>query len=329
MMTRKYQKSILGTAICMLALSAITPFVDAQIPAPKQVHSLLAKHFPQTLIGECEDGEASPLTRGYTSIQWHNGDISIHGSDLQGKPWVAQIKVSPIAECQVWTSDLANNQQHDVLVLSMGIDSSGGWSSQLSLLIFDNQGRPFPWQAIGNFSADANGILEVVKSESKGVAEIVVAKQSGNIHSGFSYAYHRFGVTGSRIRKITHAQDGSTWPLIVSPTKNTNETEGRYDSSTISGGTGVAEDEDSSKSKIVRIENSDSMQDEHLVLSTKAVIGYPKIVMIDKPDGGRSIDFDPTQSEIEELKNNNAMVQSLGTECDRGNCQPLLLWAKE
>jgi len=71
------------------------------------------------------------------------------------------------------------------------------------------------------------------------------------------------------------------------------------------------------------------MQDEKLVLSTKAVIGYPKIVVLDKPDGSRFIDFDPTQSEIVELKNSNAIVQSLGTECDGGDCQPLLLWARE
>jgi len=134
---------------------------------------------------------------------------------------------------------------------------------------------------------------------------------------------------GSRIRKISHAQDGSTWPLIVSSARDTTEAEGRYDSSTISGDTGALEDDDSSKSTIVRIDNPDSMQDEKLVLSTKAVIGYPKIVVLDKPDGSRFIDFDPTQSEIVELKNSNAIVQSLGTECDGGDCQPLLLWARE
>jgi len=199
-MIRDHQQSVLGVAICIVSLSMIAAVVDAQVAAPKQVQRLFARRFPQVLVGECEDGGASPLISGNASIQWHNGDISIHGTDLQGKPWGAQIKVAAIADCQVWTSDLANNQRQDLLILSMGIDSTGSWRSQLSLLVFDDQGRPFPWQAMGKFGADTNGILQVVKPEVESSAEIVVSKQSGDRSSGLNYAYHLFGVTGSRIR---------------------------------------------------------------------------------------------------------------------------------
>lgn len=329
-MIRNYRQRTCFTAIGMFVLGMGTLLAEqAKVVAPKQVQQLLTKRFPQVNIGECNDSDTNPLVFGNIIIQSRNGNISLHGSDNQGNPWVAQMEISPVSECQVWASDLGKNQRQDLLILSMGTNSSGGWDSQLSLLLFDENGRPFPWQAIGNFGADSNGILQVVRHGTNGAAEIIVPKLGGDRYTGLSYAYNLLGVTGNLIHRITVAEDSSKWPLLVSPTKDIIDDERTYEPSTLSGGAGPAKDASIPRSFIAELDNADSMQDEQLILSTKEVVGYPKLIMIDKSNGERFIDFDPSQDEIKQLKSVNASVQAIGTTCDRGNCQPLLLWAKE
>jgi hypothetical protein len=36
-------------------------------------------------------------------------------------------------------------------IVSPGVDSSGGYDSTLTVILFDQDGQPFPWQATGNF----------------------------------------------------------------------------------------------------------------------------------------------------------------------------------
>jgi len=229
----------------------------------------------------------------------------------------------------VWTADLGNNQRRDLFILAMGTNSSGGWDSQLNLLLQDDNGRPFPWQATGNFSADESGVIQIVKDTDSGTAQILVPKQGGDRSTGLSYAYNLFGVTGGRIHKVTASQSGMQWPLMISPTKDFADEQRRYEPSTSVISAGARGGVDAPKVVIERIDHPNSMQDEQLVLSTKEVLGFPKIVMIDRSNGERFIDFDPSQKEILQLKSGNAGIRSLGVTCDRGDCQPLIVWAKE
>jgi hypothetical protein len=329
-MTRKYGNSKCVTTIAVFALALsfyAAVILQAQSTTPKQVSQLLTNRFPQVLIGECN--ESTPLTSENISIQSNNGDIVIRGSDFKGNPWTAQMEISPMSECQVWTADLGNKQRRDLLILAMGTGSSGGWDSQLNLLLLDNNGRPFPWQAVSNFSADESGVIQVVKDTNSGTAQILVPKQDGDRSTGLSNAYNLFGVTDSRIRKITMSQGGMQWPLMVSPTREFIAEQQKYEPSTSAISAGSRSGANAAKVVIERIDNPESMQDEQLVLSTKKVLGFPKIVMIDRSSGERFIDFDPSQKEISELKSSGAGIQSLGVACDRGYCQPLIVWAEQ
>lgn len=329
-MTRKYGNSKCVTTIAVLALafsSYAAVIMQAQSTTPKQVSQLLTNRFPQVLIGECN--ESTPLTAGNVSIQSNNGDIVIRGSDFKGNSWTAQMEISPMSECQVWTADLGNKQRRDLLILAMGTNSSGGWDSQLYLLLQDNNGRPFPWQAVGNFSTDESGVIQVVKDTNSGTAQILVPKQEGDRSTGLSYAYNLFGVTDGRIRKITMSEGGTQWPLFVSPDSGFIEEERMYDASTPAISSASRTGTNAAKVVIEKINLPTSMQDAQLVLSTKEVTKFPKIVVIDRHNGGRFIDFDPTEKRISELKSSGAGIQSLGVTCDQGYCQPLIMWAEE
>ena len=324
-MTRIFGRSMWSMAIKWFALCACVALVQAQTIVPKQVQQLLTKRFPQVKVGACNDDDMSPLVYRDTAIYSKNGNISIHGSDHFGNPWTAKMEISPMSECQVWTSDLGNNQRQDLLILVMGLNSSGGADSQLSLLVFDDNGLPLPWQAIGSFTSDADGVLQVVRPDSNKAAQIIVPKQEGI--GNISRAYHLFGVAGNSIDRAIVS--GSDWPFLSSTSKEFTHEQQAYapwgpDRNSVSSNVMAA-----SRITITEIKNQGSMQDEQLVLSNKQVLRYPKIIMIDRPNKTRAIDFDPTQIAIKQLKNSNAAVQVYGTTCDGGFCQPLLLWAKE
>lgn len=297
---------------------------------PQQVQNLLAKSLPQTLVGECiGDESANPLIFDNITVRsTKNGDITVQGLDREGSAWTAHLEIAPAAECQVWTAGLTNQQHPDLMILVTGLNSSGGWDSDLYVLTFDAIDRPFPWRATGNFSSDLNGIRQVVREANTNAARIIVPQREGDRASGMSFVYYVFGISNSRISSITNTADGSRWPLVLSSREDFIREAQSYSQPGVKDN--ISSDASATqKATIVAINNPQSIQDEQLVLSNNSTVSYPSILMVDKAEGARVITFDPAPVEIEKLSREKAGVRVMETTCNQGDCQPLLLRASE
>ena len=141
------------------ALQAVVPAVGNE--AQSVAHIERAHRFLQIKVSTCDE-LPKVLHFGKSDIRYADGELSISGSMRRGVP-IGQSRartspdaksgalISPGAACLILRSD----ERHD---------SSGGYDSELSVILFGGDGRPRPWKAIGNFTSDARGIQQVIQT---------------------------------------------------------------------------------------------------------------------------------------------------------------------
>jgi hypothetical protein len=316
--------SLLAASIALMSFG--TPvFVRAEkITASNPVITrVLEGQVQQTKIGNCNYRE-SPI-RLYKQMEIDSdegGDLRISGFSSDGSAWRANINFDPGADCEVWTAALSPGNPPSIIIRAGGIDSSGGWDTELSILLFDKQGKPMPWQAISYFDVNEKGVQEIVRFPGSEKASIVVPIREGDKFDGFAYLYDLYDIVGDRVQRITGARYGVKWPLLP---QQRPDIEAHHLLDTLS--TVEPPEKDVLNDSSSRIKKLLGDADSKLVieLGNGSSIRRPRILVEDQAGQGRSIIFDPTQNDLRNLVKANATGQVIGKRCDWDECTPLIL----
>jgi len=204
------------------------------------------------------------------------------------------------------------------------MDSSGGWDAQLSLLLFDKQGKPMPWQAISYFDVNEKGVQEIVRFPGSDRASIVVPIQEGDKFDGFAYLYDLFDIVGDRVQRITGVRYGVKWPLLP---PNRPDIAGNHLLDTLS--TVEPPPKDGQKSSLHRMKKLSGENDSDLTIEWEEgpPIQRPQILVEDQAEQGRLIIFGPTQDDLRNLVKSKPKAKVIGERCGWGHCEPLILKA--
>jgi hypothetical protein len=125
---------------------------------------VMERQIDQTKIGDCPySGKPFFPYKQMKLSSAQDGDLRISGFSNDGSGWNAGIEFAQVARCELWTAELSPGNPPSIIILTWGIDSSGDWGTNLSLLLFDEQGKPMPWQAISHFDINEKGVQEIVR----------------------------------------------------------------------------------------------------------------------------------------------------------------------
>ena len=307
---------------------------------------VLERQIDQTKIGDCPySGKPFFLYKQMKLSSAQDGDLRISGFSNDGSGWNASIEFAQVARCEVWTAELSPGNPPSIIILTWGIDSSGDWGTNLSLLLFDEQGKPMPWQAISHFDINEKGVQEIVRLPGQEKVSIVIPIQEGDRFNGFTYLYDLYDIVGDRVQRVTDVRYGVKWPLIP-PNRPDIEAHHLLDTLTTvepmakaglnespSHATRLVHDS-SDKNIQIELENGSPMsqscpppdcwRDSGAVAS---LIRRPKIMVEDRAEHERSIIFGPSEDDLRKLAEKNTTTKVIGKRCDWDECSPLILKA--
>lgn len=133
--------------LATIAIGFLLP-CRAQDATPPAVAALPAHPVRQTKIADCEDATQPVFWEHSTTIRdTPDGDLTISGTDDRGKNWTALIPGGGVMKCEAWSASLWKHSRDALIFIVYGGSSSGGYDNVLTILFFDKNGRPVPWQA--------------------------------------------------------------------------------------------------------------------------------------------------------------------------------------
>ena len=301
----------------------LAPFIGAQaVETTEAFKAAAAKSVIQSKLEDCDF--AKPISRGFDGIQVATepgGDVSVSGKDHSGNNWNATYKATPGAGCQLWKVDLGRYGGLDLAFLSFGANSSGGWDTTLSLLLFDQQGRPFPWQATSRFTVTDLGIRELVLLGEARLPTVIVALQNTDAGQG-DPEYHAFKFITDRASEIIGKQGNTVWP-IVSPLQTPRAVIAKGSLSTDEPGNGLPGA--GPISYLSLLGNTDSERRLHL---SNEDVGVPKVLVVDA-NGTRQITSTPDKTDLLKLRAGAIVRAMLGQDCSGNQCSPMVIWVSE
>jgi hypothetical protein len=323
---------------------ALTMFIFAQAALPGfaknsvdqspagTVSTLFPSRISQQKVGDCAFQSNKPVVdQGISMSAAPGGEVTISGKDQSNHVWTSTYEATPGAGCQLWKVDLGQNGRLALAFIEFSADSSGGWDTTLSLLLFDDEGRPFPWQATSLFTVDDLGVRELVKlGEEKQPAIIVPRRLEQVSDTGVvrktGTEFHAYSFTKDRVREVLGYYANRTWPLIVPAGFVPSSPSGNVESlSTASVIDSRQVQLQAATHEYVRLNGKNDS--ERQVEFTDQSMALPKILVVDRADG-RSIISLPQQSDFENLKALNLKTTILGQDCDQSSCSPLIMWMK-
>lgn len=207
----------MSTGMILIGVLSLVYASEAQMPSGVQVKSqeTLGTPIRQQKIADCNFQSSAPVSFGTgTMVTDPGGPVTLSGIDRRGKKWTAIYEdVAPGAGCELWQAYLGDNGEVDLIFVQHGMDGSGGWDTVLSLLLFDNQGRPFPWQAIAKFTVDDSGVRELVQLEQEKKPVAIVPERKDDDRWNERVSYQAYTFAGTRATELVGTYGGVTWPL--------------------------------------------------------------------------------------------------------------------
>ena len=281
----------------------------------------------QTKIGDCGYSATPVLAHNLLTISsYEDGTILITGNSNGSIAWSARLEIAPVSRCEVWMTDPASEISPTIFIVTWGINSSGGWDTKLSVLLFDKQGKPMPWQVMSHFTTNNIGVQEVVRPPGSEVRSILVPTRE-KTDNGFTYIYDLYDIVGDRIQSVTSNRYGLKWPSIP---KNKPDIKAHHVinalSTTEASATAERDHLPSRMTALARRPDDDNLQ---IQLENGAVARMPQILVEDTAKGERRIIFEPTETDLRRLVKSDAKVQLIGRSCDWENCTPLILRASK
>jgi hypothetical protein len=313
----------------MILTCGLSCFAKAQTGPNVQVKLQQALQTPiaQQKLADCDFQAPAPVSFGNgTMAADAGGTVTLRGVDRRGKTWTAIYQATPGAGCQLWQTYLEPGGEADLVFLQMGANSSGGWDTVLSVLLFDSQGRPFPWQATGKFTTNKDGIRELVQLGEEKKLAVIVPEQQSDAQGNVYHSYHAYTFTDARTTELIGVYGGVKWPLTdLSPLQQKAAIVVPYTLTTAGQSAGSDEVPPNSPHYMGLKGINDS--ERQLVMSNTS-FPLPDVLIVDSA-AGRKIVSSPMHSDLTDLQANRAAGITLGNDCSNGDCHPLLLWLKQ
>lgn len=277
----------------------------------------------QTKVASCSDLSLA-LSWGPNDIQYmSDGDLVISGIDQLGRSYHA-VKAANITGCEIWSADLNRDGTQDLIILTPGEDSSGGYDAALSIIFFDKNGYPFPWKAIGKFTADENGVQQIVLAPTPtSHAGVIVPTKEGLAGPNANLAFQLYAFSPSVVEKVSGKAIGVTWPTFANPTP---QLIAHRKAASLS----FNQDEpvQSERLKPNLLNHNFVLATSKLVLNNGQELEPPAILVEDNVDDSRVINFDPVPEDIEKLVSKAEQITPMGESCDEEECRPLIWVAR-
>jgi hypothetical protein len=290
---------------------------------------------PQKKLAECDFDNPQTLSVGRASLETQEGGaVTLRGKNDNGRPWTSTYEVSPGAGCELWEANVDVNTWALFLVLR-GMDSSAGWDTTLSVLYFDGQGNPFPWQARGYVEVTVHGLANVVRlKDTRAVGVITATRERGSSWAKDGDWTHRdefrlYKLSQGGVDEIKGVEQGVQWPFVSENAKEEWETRSSKYSLSVSH---LAEDEVSpnvvENQRVHKVEGIRKVKDagpEIVMSDTK--VPFPDILVVDGANG-RSIISSPSLADVSGVKIIHATAETFGNDCTGNDCHPVVVWIK-
>lgn len=359
-MSRFQVFSFLASTISLIALSTVangqTRLQDEDMVSAHLQHSgEKVLHLFQ--IADC-DQSGAVYHDAAVAITAQGPVLSFWGTDLTGNSWNAKLPITGLG-CVVFKSDIDNNGQPDLVIYSPGITDRGSYGTSLTILLFDETGKPFPWQATGRFTLVDGGIQEI-RQDSKGVAIIQTSELGLAAWGGISFASYLYRFSDGRATTSQETFEGIEFPHLIAANENDSritQTVRSIDLSTnvVRGATSPVQSTDA---KFVRygtesgsstraasassvaaavdpianptIDSSAlSSTREQILASDGSKLELPDILVIDDTEGSRQIVFHPEDADMKQMAGGKYRIHPTGLDCsDPDDCQSFIIWAK-
>ncbi|MBX9687100.1 MAG: hypothetical protein K2X27_10385 [Candidatus Obscuribacterales bacterium] len=183
------------------------------LPIPDRVLSHRLRQIP--LNDALEPGQS--LKRGKTQIEFSkNRILSLHGSDKSSHQWSFVQKV-PGSVLSIYAADLDCNSFEDLIILLTNEHGTNASKTRsLLILMFEKNGRPFPWLIDGCFQADKWGLKDFIDLNKDGKAELI----HQSLDSGY-WITSIYEANQTRFKQLKN-YDGLALPLFTKFTYRCN-----------------------------------------------------------------------------------------------------------
>jgi hypothetical protein len=186
----------------------------------------LGKPFAMKRVGPPSDGRVVSFTlpAGPSGIHFgsksQNPAFSIavaSGKDTKNRNWRADVPLYCQFPSDFYVGDLDGNNITDLLILVPTCGSGLAPTVHLFVLLFDEKGRPVPFEADGFFEGLANGIDALVDMDRDGKAELVYM----NFNDGY-WITNIYRSENARWHRIQGQFAGKEYPLFTRFTSRPN-----------------------------------------------------------------------------------------------------------
>ena len=284
-------------------------------PYRTPVDGLMPPAFPLRELTECEV-QGQSLQVGNVRIDVER-NIQLSSSPQSKAKWNTMLYYSPSLGCAIYQGDLDNDGEEDLVILTFGGDSSGGYDTRLTVLMMNKNGMPTPWRVEGYFRAERQDVREISKGPD-GNAYILDSISVGQpAWGGVSYGYRLFHPKNGQMEEVSGNLLGLTWPYL--PKVNPNNEELRMK---------IASSSNVSSGSVKTTSSLTAVNQGKLSLVGGTTLPLPEVVVVDHADQSRTILFEPTDKDLASLTSLQYSIQFAGT-TDRFEAGgPFLMWAR-
>ncbi len=313
------EKLVLCLAVLLLGVGPRAPAQTPDLPArPALVAAALAHPLPQIKIGNCdEDATTIVWQSGITIHQTpHRGIVNVTGQDRQGRAWSVMVPGGSVMECEIWAATLRKGYAPDLVFFEN--EWLGRNVGELTILFFNRDGRPYPWQATGEWTETGSGVEQLALDEATGNAALVYPVREGDPFSpGYVYSLFRIGEDG--IAKVVD----KTWPVMSGDPKALVGTERMKTQSELF----TTPDATADKGWLRLRSAKDAGTDDDLLYSDGSTSLYPAMVVLDRADGTRRMYLDgDVLDAIKVILAGGYRVKRQGQTCEEEECRPFALY---
>ncbi len=293
-------------------------------PTNAGLTKLMQAEVLQQKLSDCDFSSSNSRTiAGVKMITTPDGDVLLSGADRLAHKWSVYYAATPGGGCQLWAANLSLSGKQDLIFVGFGGNSSGGWDTALLLILFDDQGRPFPWQATSKFTVGDSGIRELVHLDPDARPAIIISQLQSDDQSTNIYRYSLFGFKGNKVEELVGLHADINWPLVLPPrSRALAALQGSLMLATAQ--TDALDPQKPTYFKGIRGLNDSERE----VVLTDGVTRMPELLVVDSPTG-RSIISSPVQSDLQNIKADTSAVEMLGKDCSQESCRPVVMWVRQ
>lgn len=317
--------------IAISGLASLCLLAAIGLEAQEQSTATLPLLAGQQKLADCNFQSSDPVSVGNAAMKVDaDGTVTLSGRDKTGLPWTATYPAFPGAGCQLWQARLERRAEPALVFVAFGGNTSGGWDTTLSVLLFDAQDRPFPWQAKGEFSVTDHGIDGVVQLGAASTAAVLVRTRQSDGPGNHLDSHSLYTFSGVRAVEVHGESEGKHWPFDVptgSPKWSLRQASpSALDTLQTSGVSGSADTRPENASRFEGIKGTND-SDHQIILSGGSTY-FPDLLVIDTQSGRRIVSY-PTLTDLTDVKAGKAAGVALGNNCSEGNCHPVVTWLRQ